>query len=238
VVGFAHRHFRFAAALGVVVALMVAVNVMREFGPAGIGLVVGPVAAAGFLLVGRLSGLSWADLGLSRRTWARGALIGLAALVAVAAVYAVAAALPVTSTAFLDARYQLPVGQALLTALVVIPLGTVLVEEVAFRGVLQGLVTRHHGAAWGVGVSSILFGAWHILPSLGLASANPAVGGLTGGGTNAQLLAVLGAVAFTTVAGVVLGELRRRSGSLLASAGLHWAVNGVGVLVAAVLHAG
>jgi membrane protease YdiL (CAAX protease family) len=218
-----------------VVALLVAVNVIRAFGPAGAGLVVGPAAAAAFLLLARRAGLSWADLGLSRRTWARGAVIGLAALVAVAAVYAVAAAVPATRMAFLDARYQLPVGQALVTALVVIPLGTVLVEEIAFRGALQGLVTRHHGAAWGLAVSSALFGAWHVLPSLGLAGANPAVGGLTGGGANAQVLAVLGAVAFTAIAGVLLGELRRRSGSLLAAAGLHWAVNGVGVLVAAAL---
>ena len=69
----------------------------------------------------------------------------------------------------------------------------------------------------------------------GLAGAHPAVGGLTGGGANAQLLAVVGAVVFTATAGMLLGE--RRSGSLLAPAGLHWAVNGVGVLVAAVVHA-
>jgi len=233
--GFVRRHGRFVAVLGILLALLVAVNVIREFGPAGAGLVVGPAAAAALLVLCRRSGVTWADLGLSRRTWARGALIGLAALVAVAAVYAVAAAVPLTRTAFLDTRYQLSAGRALFTALVVIPLGTVLVEEVAFRGAVQGLLTRHHGAAWGLGVSAALFGAWHILPSLGLAGANPAVGGLTGGGANAQVLAVLGAVVFTTFAGVLLGELRRRSGSLLASAGLHWAVNGVGVLVAALL---
>ena len=34
------------------------------------------------------------------------------------------------------------------------------------------------------------------------------------------------------MAGVVFCELRRRSGSLLASAGLHWATNGLRVLVA------
>jgi uncharacterized protein len=38
---------------------------------------------------------------------------------------------------------------------------------------------------------------------------------------------------FTAAAGVLLCELRRRSGSLLAPAGLHWAVNGLGVLVSA-----
>ena len=44
---------------------------------------------------------------------------------------------------------------------------------------------------------------------------------------------VLGTVLFTGLAGVVFCELRRRSGSLLASAGLHWATNGLGVLTAA-----
>jgi membrane protease YdiL (CAAX protease family) len=42
---------------------------------------------------------------------------------------------------------------------------------------------------------------------------------------------------FTGLAGVVFCELRRRSGSLLASAGLHWATNGLGVLVAAAVWA-
>ncbi|MGA5143427.1 type II CAAX prenyl endopeptidase Rce1 family protein, partial [Streptomyces azureus] len=36
----------------------------------------------------------------------------------------------------------------------------------------------------------------------------------------------------TTAAGVVLCELRRRSGSLLAPAALHWAVNGIGYVLA------
>jgi membrane protease YdiL (CAAX protease family) len=38
---------------------------------------------------------------------------------------------------------------------------------------------------------------------------------------------------FTAAAGVLFCELRRRSGSLLAPIGLHWAVNGLGVLVTA-----
>ncbi|MFI7415082.1 type II CAAX prenyl endopeptidase Rce1 family protein [Streptomyces sp. NPDC049627] len=36
------------------------------------------------------------------------------------------------------------------------------------------------------------------------------------------------AIAATAAAGVVLCELRRRSGSLLAPMALHWAVNGFG----------
>ena len=82
-------------------------------------------------------------------------------------------------------------------------------------------------------VSSALFGAWHVLPSLRLHEVNPAVADRVGTGPVARVLAVAGAVTFTALAGVVLCELRRRSGSLLAPIGLHWAVNGLGVLVSA-----
>jgi membrane protease YdiL (CAAX protease family) len=46
-------------------------------------------------------------------------------------------------------------------------------------------------------------------------------------------MSVLGAVLFTGLAGVVCCALRRRSGRLLASAGLHWAANRLDVLAAA-----
>jgi membrane protease YdiL (CAAX protease family) len=61
------------------------------------------------------------------------------------------------------------------------------------------------------------------------------VAAVFGHGRGAQLLVVVAVVAFTAVAGLVFCELRRRSGSLLAPAGLHWAVNGLGVVVAAAL---
>jgi membrane protease YdiL (CAAX protease family) len=221
--------------LASVLSLMATVNLLDHFGPARTSLVLGPVVTVALLAIARRSGLSWDDLGLARRTWARGAAVAIASVVAVAAVYAVAVSLPVTRTAFQDARYQVPLGRALFTALVVIPLGTVIIEEIAFRGVLMGLLTRRRGVRWGLGVSSGLFGLWHVLPSLGLGGVNAAVGGLAGTGELARVGVVAAVVAFTAVAGVLLGELRRRSGSLFASAGLHWAVNGVGVLFAALL---
>lgn len=221
--------------MAVVLTILVGANVLHKYGPAGFGIALGPVVAVTLLVVARRSGLSWHDLGLSRTTWLRGVAYAAGAVALVAAVYAVAAALPLTRTAFLDARYQMSLGPALFTALVVIPLGTVLMEEIAFRGVLQGLLTRHRGTGWGLGLTSVIFGGWHVLPSLNLGRANPAVSGLAGGDSAAQVGVVLAAVLFTAVAGVLLGELRRRSGSLLAAAGLHWAVNGLGVLVAALI---
>jgi membrane protease YdiL (CAAX protease family) len=217
------------------VAVLVVVNIADKYGPRHTGLVVGPVVALGLVAFARRVGLSWDDLGLARRRVARGCVYAAVAIAFVAAVYLLGVALPATRTAFLDARYRLPPGSALVTALVVIPLGTVLLEEVAFRGVVLGLVRKHHGTAWAMVASSVLFGLWHVLPSLNLARANHTVATVTGSGRTSQLLGVLAAVGFTAVAGVLMCELRRRSGSLVAAAGLHWATNGLAVLVAALL---
>ncbi|MBU2666901.1 CPBP family intramembrane metalloprotease [Actinoplanes bogorensis] len=221
--------------LGAVVLILAAVNVADKFGPRHTGLVAGPLVALVLVLLARRAGLTWHDLGLSRRTLVPGLKYAIGAILAVALVYAIGVALPLTRPAFHDVRYHLHPGAALLTAFIVVPLGTVLLEEIAFRGVLLGLVNRHRGAVWASITSSVLFGLWHILPSLRLNSANQAVGSAVGSGLTGRVLAVLGAVAFTALAGLLLCELRRRSGSLLAAAALHWATNGLGLLIAAAL---
>ena len=200
-------------------------------------LVLGPAGAAALLVLARWAGLSWQELGLGRGTWRRGLTWAAAEIGAVALVFAAGAALPATRSAFRDARYHDGWGQALLTAFVLIPVGTVLLEEVAFRGVLWGLLRRVRGTRTATVVSSVLFGLWHVLPSLGLAANNEALGSAVGKSTSGQAVSVLGTVLFTSLAGVLFCELRRRSGSLLAPAGLHWATNALGVLAAAAVWA-
>jgi membrane protease YdiL (CAAX protease family) len=199
-------------------------------------VILGPAVAGGLLAVARYRGLSWDDLGLARASWRTGAAYAAVAVALVGTAYAVGAAVPFIRMAFLDARYHLAPQAAIVTALVVIPLGTIVLEEVAFRGVLFGAV-RHRGMLWAGAFSSVLFGVWHVLPSLRLGQVNPAVAAVFGAGAGAELLVICSAVGFTAVAGLLLCELRRRSGSLLASAGLHWAVNALAVLVATVLWA-
>ena len=102
-----------------------------------------------------------------------------------------------------------------------IPIGTVLLEEVAFRGVLWGLLWRLGGTVVATAVSSALFGLWHILPSFlraAVAKDLKVIGSAVGQGRSAQVIAVLGTVLFTAGSGVVFCELRRRSGSILAPA--------------------
>ncbi len=217
------------AALAVVLVVLVVVNVWVYLGPRRAHLVTGPLAAVGLLLVARAAGLSWAELGLGRPAVARGAVVAAAAAGLVAAGYAVALAVPAARTAFQDSRYRLRTGPALATALLAVPLGTVVFEEVAFRGVLWGLLAHDHGAGWATAISSVLFGVWHVLPALAAARTNAALRAVR----QSVLLPVLGTVLFTAAAGVVFAELRRRTGSLVAPAGLHWATNGLGVLAAA-----
>ncbi|MGW9369999.1 CPBP family intramembrane glutamic endopeptidase [Streptomyces xanthophaeus] len=219
-------------AVGVTVAVLAAANLAlnRWTGPWG---PVTAVVVSGLLLgVLRWAGGTLADAGLARGTLARGARWALVLIGLVGFVYLAGALLPATRGLFEDRRYEaMDGGEVMLRVFVLVPVGTVLVEEIAFRGVLYGLVRRAGGAVRATAVSSLLFGLWHVLPSLHLATAKPAVNSVVGDSGLGAVLAVLGAVLFTAAAGVLFCELRRRSGSLLAPMGLHWAVNAFGYLV-------
>src|SRR3982751_5583096 len=110
---------RLALVFGAVVMILAAVNVADKFGPPPTGLVAGPLVAAGLVLLGRRAGLSWHDLGLSRRTLLPGLKYAIGAVLAVAVVYAIGVAVPLTRPAFHDVRYHLHLGAALLTAFIV-----------------------------------------------------------------------------------------------------------------------
>lgn len=218
------------AGTAAVIAALVVLNLMKNLLPWG-GVSLSVVAAAALLLFARRHGLSWAQLGLGRDRLRSGVLWGLSAIATVVGIYIAGVLLPMTRPLFLDARYDSGVSQALLTAFILIPLGTILLEEVAFRSVLWGMLSRHMNVWRVLLTSSALFGLWHVLPSLRLTGANQGLNDVFSGQSPATtVLVVLGTVAFTAVGGIVAGELRRRSGSVLASAGMHWATNSLGVL--------
>ncbi|MEU9860590.1 type II CAAX endopeptidase family protein [Streptomyces sp. NPDC047971] len=218
-------------AVGITLVVLIAANLATHHWPGLPGLATAVVAGALLLGVLRAAGGTWADAGLAPGTLARGARWALALIGLVAVVYLAGALLPATRTLFEDRRYAgLSGGELMFRVLVLVPVGTVLLEEIAFRGVLYGLVLRVRGTVWATAVSSLLFGLWHVLPSLRLATEKPALTTVFGSSAPGAALAVLSAVLFTAAAGVLLCELRRRSGSLLAPMGLHWAVNALGYL--------
>ena len=122
------------------------------------------------------SGLQWDDMGLSRKRALSGLVLGLRVSMVVAA--GLLAALLIAPEVFQDERYRQGVWHAVLFALFVVPLQTVLFEELLFRGVVWGLVRKAKGARVATHVSSALFGLWHIAPSLAIDAAAISVGGI------------------------------------------------------------
>ncbi len=191
-----------------------------------------PVGVACLLVIAKARGMSWTDLGLGRAHIGKGLKYGIGAVVLVAAVIALALAIPMTRGFFFNESYA-SLRTALIAALVIIPLQTVLPEELAFRGLLHGRLRRLGGTKAVFIGGSILFGLWHVASSLSLTATNVGLTAFLGSGTAAQWAGVGLAVVATAGAGAGLTWLRHHTGSVLAPIGLHWALNAVGALAAA-----
>ena len=192
--------------------------------------VAGNVVAAGVLLLAaRAVGLSWDELGLSRRRLRAGARWGGVCVLLVTAVYVAALSVPAARPLLADARLTgADAREIAYAALVRIPLGTVLWEEVAFRGVLLATLARLLPLRAAVAASAAVFGVWHVRPTLSALAVND----LASGPVLTVLAVLLGCLA-TVAAGFVFAWLRLASGSLLAPALLHLATNSMGTLAAA-----
>ena len=110
-------------------------------------------------------------------------------------------------------------------ALLRIPVGTVLWEEVAFRGVLHAALGRVLPPRTATAAEVALFGIWHLHPTGAAILAN-APGGTAAGRRMGVLIGCTG----TAAAGMLFSWLRLRSGSLLAPALLHLTTNSGGLL--------
>jgi uncharacterized protein len=186
------------------------------------------VLAAAMLLALIRAALPWADVGLGRGALAGGVRWALLLVALVAGGYLLGVALAPIRALFRDRRVeQVRRRDVAYQVLVRIPLGTVVLEEVAFRGVLYGLVWHLSGPVLATVVSCALFGLWHVLPALDLVKLNRVAGRAFDA---YPALFVAAAVLAAMLAGLVLCELRRHTGSLLPGIALHWATNGLGYL--------
>jgi uncharacterized protein len=228
------HQFRIYVDVALIVVVLACANLIAHFTTPWAGVATVPAAAVGLVALLRFNGLGWAELGLGRDDWKSGAAYALGAMTLVVAVIATGVLLPATRPMFMNSHYATLSG-AVVASMIIIPLQTVIPEELAFRGVLHGALSR----AWGFrGVAlagSLLFGLWHIATSLGLTASNVGFTRLFGGGFVGMLAGVALAVIATAVAGFVFSWLRRRSGSLIAPIALHWSLNGLGALAAALV---
>jgi membrane protease YdiL (CAAX protease family) len=193
----------------------------------------GNVAATALLLgAARADGIPWQDLGFDRGRLREGWRWGGLGSAAVAAGYAIGLTVLAVRPLLADARVAgADGGEVAYQVLIRIPLGTVLWEETAFRGVLLAALLRVLPPRTAVGISAAVFGLWHIRPTLDATAANDLASGLPG-----RTAAVLSGCVGTAAAGVLFTGLRMRSGSLLAPVLVHAAANCLGLLAAAAAH--
>jgi len=218
-----------AAAAAATLAYNVAISQVTS----GVGYVVANDSAAVLsVIAARTCGVSWADMGMCPGRLGRGIRTGLIAALPAAAVVGLGAVAPATRQFFRDERARGGGNRhVLLETLVRIPLGTALPEEIIFRGSLLGLFTQRHSPAVAASISSILFGVWHVLPTLRTLPLNPA-GARVHGNPKRTAVVVLATVTATTLAGYGLAWLRFRSGSIAAPVVAHASLNATAYLAA------
>ena len=214
-----------------IVAVLVFVNLMSNKWAPRQYLLLCFASTILLLGIGAWDGLSWTQMGLGRETWRTGLIWSACLFAAVVLFYVIAASIPATRRGFNDKRAAeqgwMSVGY---NAAIRIPFGTALMEEIAFRAVLLAVIVDGWGWTWGIIVSSLLFGLWHILPALEFQEANDAAK-MLGTGWRAKAWSILLTVAGTALAGVIFCLLRDYSGSIFPPIVLHASLNGIGLAV-------
>lgn len=200
-------------------------NVVGLYPGSFLAVPINVLVAAALVAVARGAGLSWDAIGLGRAGFRPGLRWGFLIVLAVAVVVAVILAIPQTRGWLADRRLAgAGPGRIGLRALVQIPLGTVLLEEVAFRGVLLGAWMRHGSVLAAVIGSSAVFGLWHLAPAIDLVRANVA--------PPLQVLSVASGVVLSGVGGALFAFLRLSTGGIIGPAVAHWGLNAIGIVAA------
>jgi len=173
---------------------------------------------------------TWSEIGF--REWRRGLAWGGVLFVLTTGVLLLALTMPAFNDMYHDKRVGAGTGEWIYQAFIRIPLGTAVLEEVAFRAVLPGLFAMRFGVLRGSLLASLCFGFWHVLPALSLNEVNPTATKVFGDGTGGVVAAVVFAVVGTAIAGLWWCWIRYRSRSVLATILAHIASNSVAYTIA------
>lgn len=187
-----------------------------------------PTAAVGIvvlLYLARRAGSSWDSLGLDGLLLGNGLRVGVTAFALIGLAVTATALSPPVRELLADQRFiGVETSEMLYETLLRIPFATALGEEVAFRGVLLGVLLAWFSPFRAAIMSSALFGLWHVLPGITAletsTAADPASGLLV------TITAVAGQMVITAIAGMLFAWLRFRSGSVAAPVLAHWGING------------
>ncbi len=224
---------RVTSAIAQCIGLLVIVNLVANRVVDGLFVVVvNTVASIALLAVARRGGATRTSLGVDAEALTRGWRAARWFVVGLVVVFAVGLSLPATRELFEDERVR-GMGEfdVAYHALIAVPFGTVLLEEVAFRGVLPALFASTKSRWHGIVIASLLFGFWHVLPAWDIYRVNPVLRDLLHG-TAGRVVGVSIGVISTALVGLAWCWLRYRTSSLWTTVILHVASNSLGYLFA------
>ena len=183
------------------------------------------------IAIARHAGVTWVDMGMWRERFGRGLKVGGVIMAIIGIGIVIGVAMPFTREFFEDDRViDASTGLVLFNALIRIPIATAFYEEMLFRGVLFGMFARKWAPLWAGLASSMLFGLWHILPTIDTLDTNPA--GDLFSGVVGVVIAASGAVLGTAIVGLGFLWLRLRANSTIAPILAHIATNSFALLAA------
>jgi uncharacterized protein len=170
-------------------------------------------------------GLDKKSIGLSKKYIKNGVILALPFM---AIIFLVALVIfTLQPEIFKDARYQQDSESLFYSIFITLPLYTVLLEELAFRGVLLGSLLRVSSMKTTILLSSITFGLWHSFTASAVS-----LGTFSKDLTVPSIAVVIAIVVITSFAGWFFAWLRLKSNSLVAPILVHWSINATGIILA------
>lgn len=178
-----------------------------------------------------LFGITVSDLGLSTNTIISGILYGLAfSIPIIIAVIFIATRTPFNKHFSHAPKKQFSRSKFIYEVGFRIPFGTALSEEVIFRGALMALLSQNYSFTVAAILSSLIFGLWHIFPTLHTNKSNDPLINYMDDQRKRSIIAVVAAVVATSILGFVLTIINNQSQSLVSSWIIHSSINGFAVL--------
>jgi membrane protease YdiL (CAAX protease family) len=220
----------FAQELSLIVLILLYGTVLARLVPRRFHIYLNFGIAVTAIVLGFGFGLTPKEMGVSIYTITSGIFIAIAASVVIAVATLIIAIIPPLRKYFLGDNLSKASGKLIaFEAGIRIPFSTALIEEVLFRGVLLGLLLTHYSTPIALLYASIVFGLWHIFPTIATLEQNDATIKAIANKKHRKYAGVVGTVAITTVAGLLFGYLRILANSIIAPWLVHWTINSSGV---------
>lgn len=183
------------------------------------------------VLLGLSFGLNFEQMGLAFDKIWPGIYIAFLAVGAIVLGTSIIATIPILRRFFLGDDLANASGKLIsYEATIRVPFGTALIEEVLFRGVLLGLLLQHNSTITAIVISSLIFGLWHIFPTIAMLENNSILAKANRDLKRRKYGSIIGVVIITSIAGAIFAWLRIISNSIVAPWLVHWSINSSGML--------